>query len=286
MHLSGRGKVLGVIGHPVGHSLSPAMQNAAIEALGLDAVYVPFDVAPEELGQAIEGIRALGIAGVNVTIPHKEAVIPLLDKVEDDAREIGSVNTVANVGGRLIGSSTDGPGFMRSLAEAGCAPGGYKAVVLGAGGAGRAVTFALAKVGAKVVVLDEMAGKAERLARDVQKAAEPGMVHAEPGIERLAEHLQRANLLVNCTPVGMHPEEEAMPVQPELLRDDLIVFDLVYNPVRTKLLAAAEAAGARTVTGVKMLVYQGALSFRRWTGIDPPIDVMEAAVLEQLRGRT
>ena len=295
MEISGRAKVLGVIGHPVGHSLSPAMHNAAIEALGLDYIYVPFDVAPGSLRQATDGIRALGLAGVNVTIPHKETVIPFLDEVEDGAREVGSVNTVANVGGRLVGSSTDGQGFMRSLEEAGFAAAGSKAVVLGAGGAGRAVTFALLAAGAEVAVFDEAPGKAQNLAEDARGRIQDSGVRIQdsgfriqgpavlsPQSSALSTELAEANLLVNCTPVGMRPRQDEIPVAPELLRPGLLVYDLVYNPVRTRLLDAAEVAGARTVSGVKMLVYQGAISFRTWTGVDPPADVMEAAVLERL----
>jgi shikimate dehydrogenase len=279
MIISGRAKVLGVIGHPVGHSLSPAMHNSAIEALGLDYVYVPFDVTPDSLRHAISGIRALGIAGVNITVPHKETVIPFLDEVDEDAWQFGSVNTIVNDNGKLTGYSTDGPGFMRSLAEAGFSPAGCKAVVIGAGGAGRAVTFALAKAGAEVFVLDELAEKSEKLARDVRKATDTDMVHGEPGLTTLANRLREADLLVNCTPVGMHPNENCTPVQPELLRSELFVYDLVYNPLNTKLLMAAEAAGARTASGIKMLIYQGAISFEKWTGIEPPTEVMEKAIM-------
>jgi shikimate dehydrogenase len=250
------------------------MHNAAIEALGLDFVYVPFDVAPENIRQAMDGIRALGIAGVNVTIPHKEAVIPFLDEVEDDAGRIGSVNTIANVGGRLIGSSTDGQGFMKPLIEAGFDPNGRKALVIGAGGAGRAVTFALARAGAEVVVMLASSERIERLVRDVQ-----GAVVGDVERGHLAERLREADLLVNCTPVGMHPKDDRTPVPSELLRSDLFVYDLVYNPLKTKLLEDAESAGARALGGMKMLVYQGAISFKTWTGIDPPVDVMEAAAL-------
>ncbi|MBI2844419.1 MAG: shikimate dehydrogenase [Armatimonadetes bacterium] len=280
MEISGSAKVLGLFAHPVGHSMSPAMHNAAIRVLGLDYVYVPFDVAPEGLEQAVSGIRGLGIAGVNVTMPHKEAIIAYLDEVDPDARDFGSVNTVTNAGGRLIGASTDGPGFMRSLTEAGFSAGGKKAVVLGAGGAGRAVTFALTRAGARAVVLDEVPEKADRLAHDAGKIAGASVTSVEPSF--LAEEMKDADLLVNCTPVGMHPREDAMPVSPDLLRADMLVYDLVYNPVETRLISAAKAAGAHTLSGVRMLVYQGAISFKKWTGVDPPTDVMEAAILARL----
>lgn len=284
MIISGRAKVLGVIGHPVGHSLSPAMHNAAINALGLDYVYVPFDVPPASLREAIEGIRALGIAGANVTIPHKEAVIPFLDEIDENAGECGSVNTITNVDGRLIGSNTDGPGFMRSLIEAGFAPEGRKAVVLGAGGAGRAVTFALVKAGVRVTLTMASQARIERLVGDVQDRFGVGSVVGEPDASRIGDYLSDVDLLVNSTPVGMHPNEGQSPVPKEFLRHDILIYDLVYNPLKTGLIHEAEEAGARTISGVKMLVYQGAISFKSWTGIDPPVDVMEAAVMERLRG--
>ena len=284
MDISGRAKVFGVFGHPIGHSLSPAMHNAAIQALGLDYVYVPFDVDPRDLGKAVDGVRALGIAGVNVTIPHKEAVIEFLDEVTQDALEIGSVNTIANVGGRLIGSSTDGPAFLRSLVETGYDPKGSKAVLVGGGGAGRAVAFALVKSGARVVVIDEAPGKAERLAADVRNVAGADAAKGESDLASVGGHLSDANLLVNCTPVGMYPNVDRMPISEDLLREDVTVYDVVYNPLRTKLLQCAERKGARAVSGIKMFVYQGAISFKTWTGIDPPADNMEAAVIKGPRG--
>lgn len=281
MFVSGKTKVLGVFGHPVGHSLSPAMHNAAIEALGLNYVYMPFDVTPEYLSQALCGVRALGVAGVNVTIPHKEAVIELLDEVLGDAREVGSVNTIINIDGRLIGTSTDGVGFLRSLEESGFSPDGKTAVVLGTGGSGRAITFSLAKAGAKVTVFSRSLKKAERLAEDVRSLgaecgagdiAELGTPNSEIGTD----------LLVNCTPVGMYPDSGETPVPVEALRRDMVVYDLVYNPVKTVLLKAAEAVGAKTVNGLDMLVYQGALSFKMWTGIEPSIHTMKTALMKRL----
>lgn len=279
MDISGKAKVFGVFGHPIGHSLSPAMHNAAIAELGLDYVYVPFDVDPADLGRAVEGVRALGIAGVNVTIPHKEAVIEFLDEVEQDALEIGSVNTVLNRDGRLVGSSTDGPAFIRSLVETGYSPLGSRAVVLGGGGAGRAIAFALAKSGASVVIYDEAPGKAEKLAGDVREVAKADLAEGESEFGRVIDRLSEATLLVNCTPVGMSPNVDRIPISEDLLREDLTVYDVVYNPMKTKLLQSAERKGARVASGIKMFVYQGAISFKTWTGIDPPTDIMEAVVL-------
>jgi shikimate dehydrogenase len=281
VEISGRTKVLGVLGHPVGHSRSPIMHNEAIKALGLDYVYVPLDAEPDRLKQALDGIRALGIAGVNVTIPHKEAVISFLDEVDDCAREIGSVNTIKNVDGKLIGASTDGPGFMRSLSELDFSCEGRNTVVIGAGGSGRAITFALAKAGADVAVLSRTPEKAVDLAKDVNM---PNVRALRTQNSELEAILAEVDLLVNCTPVGMqNGSNGGIPIPLHALQPGALVYDLVYNPPRTKLLVAAEAAGALVVNGVKMLVYQGALSFEMWTGIEPPVDVMEDAVLESLR---
>jgi len=281
MFISGRARVMGVFGFPVEHSLSPAMHNAAIRALGLDYVYVPFSVPPENIPAAVEGIRALGIVGVNVTIPHKQSIIPFVDELEDDARMIGSVNTIVNKDGKLVGSSTDGEGFLRSLAEVGFNVSGCKAVVLGAGGAGRAVSFALARSDAGVTVVDEVGERASALAEDISsRFGQNSAKSAE--IDDLGEYVSRANLLVNCTPVGMSPNFDRSPVPQSMLRRGLAVYDLVYTPLRTKLLRDAESVGALAISGVKMLVYQGALSFEKWTGVSPPIDVMERAVLEGL----
>ncbi|MEN6371508.1 MAG: shikimate dehydrogenase [Armatimonadota bacterium] len=281
MFVSGKTKVLGVFGHPVGHSLSPVMHNAVIESLGLNYVYVPFDVTPENLTQALCGVCALGVSGVNVTIPHKEAVIELLDEVAGDAREVGSVNTIVNIDGRLTGMSTDGAGFLRSLEESGFSPEGKTAVVLGAGGSGRAVTFALAKAGAEVTVFSRSLTKAERLAEDIRSLGRECGAGDISRLQTLCSGLE-ADLLVNCTPVGMYPDIGKTPVPAEALRRGMVVYDLVYNPVKTALLEAAEAAGAQTVNGLDMLVYQGALSFKIWTGIEPLIHTMKAALMKRL----
>ncbi|MEN6520637.1 MAG: shikimate dehydrogenase [Armatimonadota bacterium] len=281
MFVSGKTKVFGVFGHPVGHSLSPAMHNAAIESLGLNYVYVPFDVTPEYLPQALSGVRALGVSGVNVTIPHKEAVIELLDEVVGDAREVGSVNTIINIDGRLTGTSTDGAGFLRSLEGSGFSPKGKTAVVIGAGGSGRAVTFALAKAGAKVTVFSRSLTKAERLAEDIRSLGMECCAGDISSLQSSGSGLE-TDLLVNCTPVGMYPDSGKTPVPAEVLRRGIVVCDLVYNPVKTPLLEAAEARGARTVSGLDMLVYQGALSFKIWTGIEPSIHTMKAALMKRL----
>lgn len=276
--LTGRTRVLGVFGYPVEHSLSPAMHNAALEALSLDYVYVPFSVAPDRLADALVGVRALGIAGVNLTIPHKENVLRLLDEVAPEAVAIGAVNTVALADGRLVGYNTDGHGFAAPLAEDGIAVRGRRVVVLGAGGAARAVVFRLAADGAEVFLYNRSVERAQRLAEAASQVA-GGSVAALASEEAVGAALTDSVLLVNATSVGMAPKSEEFPPVPrEALHPGLTVYDLVYRPLMTGLLSAARRAGCRIVTGERMLVHQGAKSLQIWTGRPAPIEVMVRAV--------
>lgn len=279
----GTTRVIGILGHPVHHSMSPVMQNTAFEALSLDYVYVPFDVAPDDLQRGIDGIRALGFAGANITIPHKERVIDFLDWVSEEARAIGSVNTIVNDEGILKGYSTDGEGFMRALEAAGGTAKGSQAVVLGAGGSARAIVYALAKAGAKVAVANRTFSRAVELADFMNvvlgsELIEPIALQSEAA----GEAVRSANLLVNCTSVGMYPKVDCQPVPSEWLHKELFIFDQIYNPLETSLLRAARAIGLQTANGIGMLVYQGASSFKIWTGMNPPTDAMEKAVLTKM----
>lgn len=282
MNILGRTKVLGVFGHPVAHSLSPVMHNAAIEALNIDYIYVPFHVLPEALEAAVQGVRALNVAGVNLTIPHKEHVIEFIDEVSESAAKIGSVNTVANRDGRLIGESTDGPGFLRSAEAEWGEIGGSRVVMLGAGGSAKAVAFALVGAGCELVVANRTADRAVKLVESVSAAFNGGGMIKTVGLQReeLGEEVGKADLIVNTTSVGMHPDEDAIPLPPDLLRPGLLVYDLVYCPLRTRLIEEAESRGARAVNGLGMLAHQGALSFEMWTGMNAPVDVMKSALVE------
>lgn len=283
MNVLGHTKVLGVFGHPIAHSLSPVMHNAAIRALNIDYIYVPFHVLPENLARAVDGIRALGIAGINVTIPHKERVIECLDEVSDYSKQICSVNTIVNLDGHLKGDTTDGPGFVRSAEAAWGRIHGCKTVILGAGGSAKAVAFALARIGCEIVIANRTHERAVRLAESLGKVYDTGTFRAvELDAHALREEISKADLLVNTTSVGMHPDADSIPIAPDLLRSNLMVYDLVYNPGRTRLVVEAEKRGASAVGGLKMLVYQGALSFEMWTGMEAPVDVMEEAALQML----
>lgn len=288
--ISGRTRVCGIFGHPVEHSFSPAMHNAAFDAAGLDYTYVPFPVEPGNLPAAVGAVRALGLAGVNVTIPHKKAVLPLLDDLSEEARLIGAVNTIVNRSGRLYGDNTDGRGFLRSLKErAGFDPAGKTALILGAGGAARAVAVQLALAGARNLLLAN---------RSAERAAElAGFISGKTGVELEVvpwpegeeevlpgEALRESDLVVQTTPLGMHPHiSKTVPLSFELFRPGQVACDLVYNPVETLFLRDAGRAGAVAVDGLGMLLYQGALAFELWTGKPAPVEVMRKALEEVLK---
>jgi shikimate dehydrogenase len=278
--VTGRSRVLGVFGCPVDHSLSPAMHNAAIAALGLHFIYIPFSVLPDDIGPAIRSLTVLGIIGVNLTIPHKERVLPFLDEVDQEARVIGAVNTVRNLDGRLSGFNTDGEGFFQPLLEAGFTVRGKRAVVLGAGGAARSVVYRLLREGAIVTVANRTRSRAERLAHEIGAAAgSPAAVIDLSDATAMKSALGGAELLVNTTSVGMSPHADAEPPIPlAQLHPGLFVIDLIYNPTETRLLTEARRIGARTMNGVAMLAHQGAAAFKIWTGVKPPVEIMRSAV--------
>lgn len=281
MVISARTRVAGLFGHPVEHSLSPTMHNAAFRHLGIDYVYLPFDVSPENLEAAVYGIKALGIVGINVTIPHKNRIIGYLDWVDHDARMIESVNTIYNDNGILKGYSTDAEGFLQALKEAWKDPYGCNAVVIGAGGAARATVYALLKSGANVVIVNRTPERALKLVQAMKSINCEWSVKSIDGSNRdeVENAIATSELLVNCTPVGMYPNEGASPVPCELLHPNLFVFDQIYNPYETKLIKKAKEIGAKVSNGIMMLVYQGAMSFEIWTKCKAPIDAMKTAIL-------
>ena len=283
--ISGKTKICGLIGDPVEHTMSPAMHNTAYKKLGLDYIYLPFRVKPEQLAQAVDGLRALNVRGFNVTIPHKVLVIPLLDGLDPLAEKIGAVNTVVNNDGELRGYNTDSAGFLQALLENGIEPEGKKVIVLGAGGASRAITYVLAEKGAHLTVLNRQLELdwAEDIAWLIHKDFGREVKVMELG--HLAEALEGADILVNATSVGMSPASEESPVPAPLLKPDLIVFDIVYNPMETRLLREAGSAGARTIGGVDMLAWQGALAFEKWTGQTAPLDLMRREAIRILEKR-
>jgi shikimate dehydrogenase len=282
--ITGSTRLTGVIGWPVSHSLSPRMHNAAFAALGLDWAYVPLPVPPERVGDAVRGLVALGFAGANVTVPHKQAAIPFLDELTPVARAIGAVNTiVVRPDGSLLGDNTDGGGFMADL-KSQMANGKWQiehALVLGAGGAARAIVYALVEAGTSVAVVNRTADRAFELCQTIGSALPHATdrlsAHAFP--DALDDLTTEADLIVNSTSLGLH-EGDPMPWDAAVaFRPGRVVYDLIYNRP-TEMLALARAQGATALDGLGMLVHQGARAFELWTGVAAPIDVMMRASRE------
>ncbi len=279
-----------LMGWPVTHSVSPAMQNAAFAALGLDWEYSLLPVKPGDtrVEVAVASLKLGRFVGANVTVPHKQAVMPHLHRLGEAASAIGAVNTICvTQNGSLEGHNTDGAGFLADLDENGVNPEGVDALIIGAGGSARAVAYALAERGARsVTILGRTKTRAESIAKDFTPRFTDVTFNVSPLTEGLEREIERAKLVVNCTPVGMAHAEATLPVPLEALpfREDHIFYDLVYNPQRTPLMTCSSKRNARTLGGLGMLVHQGAKAFEIWTGKKAPLDVMHKAALEYLRG--
>ena len=258
-----------VLGKPIGHSLSPAMHNRAFANRNLNAVYLAFQVT--DLEAAVDGIRALGIKGASITLPHKTAVIPLLDKVDPAAAAIGAVNTIVNHDGTLVGKNSDSSGAIDALRKQTSIK-GKSVLIIGAGGAARAIGFGIHNQGGRITVTNRSTQAGESLAGDLGGSFVPAGELAADGFD----------ILINTTPAGMHPQTDASPIPLGILRSELTVMDIVYNPLKTRLLEAAARKGCKTVDGLAMFVNQGARQFEWWTGESAPVEIMRQAVLESL----
>lgn len=276
-------RLCAIIGNPVGHSLSPAIHNAAFDALGLDFVYLGFRV--EDLKSALAGMRALeNFRGMSVTIPHKIEAMDCVDEVAEVDRSIGSINTILNENGRLIGLGTDGPGALKALIDGGAELDGKSVLMLGAGGAARAIAFTLLRETKlkRLTILDINEGLLQGLTADLKKGNNERVESGLMSDETLVKGMGEADLIINCTPIGMHPNEGKSLVPVELFRPGQVVFDVVYTPLETKLLADARSKGLKVISGVEMFVNQAVLQFRHFTGAEPPVEVMRRVVLEKL----
>lgn len=284
MIISGKTRVLGIIGSPVGHSLSPVMQNAAIAELGIDFVYVPFPVDPDHLGEAVNGLRRLGVWGFNVTIPHKSSIIPFLDRISHEAGLCGAVNTVCREGDHLVGYNTDGIGFLASARdELGFEPEGASVVILGAGGAARGAVAALAAAGvAQVVIANRTRERGVSLVEDFRVAFPTvRFVVSSLAVDSLTSYFRGADLLVNTTSVGMNGTKfETLPVS--ALRSSAKVYDMVYVPAETPLLSSAKERELACANGIGMLASQGEAAFSIWTGREAPRGLMRQKLVEGL----
>mgnify|MGYP001815059971 CR=1 FL=1 len=286
--ISAKTQLVGLIGWPISHSISPAMHNAALAELGLDWRYVglPVDTEPaRRIEEAVYGLRALGFRGSNVTVPHKQGVMPCMDRLTPAAQAIGAVNTIQVLeDGALVGDNTDARGFIADLVDHGVEPTGRHALVLGAGGSARAIVFGLAEAGvAAITVLNRSADRAEALVQTLAPAFPECRIVAGAFPGALDQAAAQADLIVNCTSLGMTPHVDGLPWSDGTrLRPDQVVYDLVYNPWQTRLLQMAEEAGAQAIGGFGMLIWQGALALELWTGQPAPVAVMRAAALQAL----
>jgi shikimate dehydrogenase len=282
MGISGKTRVCGVIGDPIEHTLSPTIHNAAFNHLKLDFVFLAFRVKAADLETAVRGMRGLGIHGLNVTMPHKSAVIGYLDEVDPAVKFLGSANTILNEDGKLSGFNTDGVGALNALRENGAELSEKKVLLLGAGGAAKAIAFSFAQEAGSLCILNRVPEKAAVLADALNRVFGKKIVGGALSSNAVQKNLQDADILVNATSVGMHPNVNQSLVAPQWLKPNLAVMDIVYNPVETKLAKDAKAADAKVISGVEMLIYQGAASFEIWTGKSAPIEVMRRAALNKL----
>lgn len=273
--------LVGLMGWPISHSISPVMHNAAFAELRMNWRYVPLPVPPERVGEAVAGVRALGLRGVNVTVPHKQAVMPFLDRWTPAAAAIGAVNTIlVSEEGELLGDNTDAAGFVTDLRANGVNPAGQRVLVLGAGGSARAVVYGLAEAGCgSLVLLNRTLEKAESLLAAMRQLFPDVPMKAGVLPEGVAESAADAELIVNCTSLGMSPNLEGLPWDEDVeFHEGQTVYDLVYNPAVTRLLQLASVDGATVIGGLGMLIHQGAIAFERWTGEEAPVEVMRRAV--------
>ncbi|PLX86885.1 MAG: shikimate dehydrogenase [Desulfuromonas sp.] len=276
-------RLCAVIGNPISHSMSPAIHNAGFAELGLDFAYFPCEV--DDVKAMLDGMRAMhNFRGLSVTIPHKVAAMQYVDEVVAADRVIGSINTIVKQDGKLIGMGTDGPGALKALTDAGVELSGKVVLMLGCGGAARAIAFTLAQQSglAELCLLDIDAQMLQGLASDLRTHTDAEICAETMNDGTLAAAMARADLIVHCTPIGMHPKEDATLVPAELFRPGQVVFDIVYNPLQTRLLAEAEARGLKTISGVEMFINQAVLQFEIFTGGPAPEEVMRRVVMERL----
>jgi len=280
--ISGKTRVCAVIGDPIEHSLSPVIQNAAFNALNLDIIYTAFTVNASNVINALTGIRALNFLGLSVTMPHKEKVIPHIDWIDNTAKCLNTVNTIHCKENKLLGYSTDGIGALGALRENGANPHGKRVLILGAGGAARAIAYTLIEDADELVVLNRTVTKVEKLAETLkQKFGKKIRVNSlSPSIIR--KEVIDSDILLDTTSVGMKPSMDQSLITSDYLRSDIVVMDIVYSPVETRLVREAKTAGAKVINGVEMLIYQGAAAFEIWTEHKPPVQVMRKAALEQI----
>lgn len=269
LKISGKTKITGLFGYPVEHTLSPVMHNAAFNALGIDYCYIPFLVHPNHLENAVKAIRALNIIGVNVTVPHKEKVIPFLDEIHEEASFIGAVNTIVNNNGKLTGYNTDGKGFIQLLIEKGISIDNKDILIIGAGGASRAISYYACQKAKKIYIYNRTRERAESLVKDLEKICKKVSIH------KAISNIKNFHIIINATSVGLK-DEDPSPFDTSLLKSKQIICDIVYK--ETRLIKEASQKGCMVIDGSGMLLWQGILAFELWTGKIPPADIMRKAL--------
>ncbi|MHA1985552.1 MAG: shikimate dehydrogenase [Promethearchaeota archaeon] len=280
--ITSKTKIFCVIGHPIEHSMSPIMWNPALQELGLDYAYLAFDVHPNDLKKAINGIRSLGIIGVNITIPHKNAVIKYMDEVDPIALKIGAINTIKNEEGILKARNTDAGGAKKSLLDKGVDISGKNLLILGSGGVSRAIAYILAEEANKIVLTDLIEERAVTVASEIRDNMKVDIEGRLSNRDNIKEYIRKTDILINATSVGMHPKVEETPISKDLLHNELFVFDVVFNPLETKLMKEAAEIGCQTLGGLDMLVNQGILAFEWWTNKSPNRNLMKKKIIEFL----
>lgn len=262
--------------------MSPTMWNPALQDLGLDYVYVAFNVHPDDLEKAINGVRVFGIKGVNVTIPHKETIIKYLDEIDPIARKMGAINAIKNDNGLLKAKNTDGDGARKSLIDAGCGISGKKILILGSGGVARAICYVLSKEAEKIILTDIIEERAIKLAKEVKDKMKAEIIGKLSSENNIKKEIKNTDILINATPLGMYPKVNTTPISKELLHSKLFVFDVIYNPLETKLMREAAEIGCKTLGGLDMLINQGVIAFEWWTGKIPNTTLMKNKIIEFL----
>lgn len=280
--INARTRVLCIIGYPIEHTMSPIMHNAALRELKLNCIYLAFNIHPDNLNLAVGGFKALNIMGINVTIPFKQKILKYLDEIEPIAQKIGAVNTIKNDEGYLIGKNTDAEGAMKALLDVGYSISGKKILLLGAGGAARALAYILAEEANKIVIANRTEKRAIKLAKELKTIFSTNIEGKNNSRSVLKNESKKADILINTTSIGMHPNHQLSPIPAEFLHEGLFVFDVIYNPLKTRLIKDASAKGCQTLGGLDMLVNQGALAFEWWTNKKPNIGLMKNIVIEFL----
>ena len=275
-------KLFGVIGDPIAQSMSPHIHNDAFVQHNIDGAYLPFHVTKENLQKAVDGLRALGVHGFNVTIPHKVEIMKFLDAIDKDAQQIGAVNTVVNESGKLVGYNTDGSGFVKGLKEV-TKLGEKNVAIIGSGGAARGILYSLSKEKVKKLTV---ANRTEKKAAELITSLQLETIATSCTLETLEKELNKYDIIINTTSVGMYPNIDDIPISLSFLKKNCIVSDIIYNPVETKFLKEAKKQGAITQNGVSMFVYQAAIAFEIWNNIQPNANRMEQIVMEHLGGKT